>query len=178
MELTAILLIVAVIIIVLLIAALYKRNVPPPVSDESQEQSPPSRTQSQKRDCPSCHKPISTAAHKCPECKSFVSTCPTCDTDSIFATVSKDGLKHLKVQSGFSTLGWPLSRIATCSSCNTPFLLCSYCGTPAPTASNNCPNCDAMLAVGVVPIVRELGEVIGGIIQRKVKTPGKKLTRK
>jgi hypothetical protein len=32
-----------------------------------------------------------------------------------------------------------------------------------------------MLAVGVVPIVKELGEVVGGILQRKVKTPGRRM---
>ena len=178
MELTTILLIIAAIIIVLLIFALYRRTVHQAISEDVKKELPAIQTTSQKRNCPSCQKEISSSAHKCPECQSNVSVCPTCDKDSVFSSVSKNGLKRLKVQSGFSTLGWPLSKIAVCGSCKTPFLLCSYCGTPAPTASNNCPNCDAMLAVGLVPILKDLGEVIGGIVQGRVKTPGKKVSRK
>jgi len=35
-----------------------------------------------------------------------------------------------------------------------------------------------MLAVGLVPILKDLGEVIGGIFQGRLKTPGKKVSRK
>jgi predicted amidophosphoribosyltransferase len=178
MELTTILLIIAVLVIVLLIAARSRPTAHQATPVEVKKELPAIQTISQKRYCPSCQKEISSSAHKCPECQSYVSVCPTCDKDSVFSSLSKDGLKRLKVQSGFSTLGWPLSKIAVCESCKTPFLLCSYCGTPAPTASNNCPNCDAMLAVGLVPILKDLGEVIGGIVQGRVKTPGKKVTRK
>ena len=178
MEPTTILLILAVIIIVLLVVALYRRTAHHAMPEDVMKEPPAIQTLSQKRNCPSCQKEISSSAHRCPECQSYVSVCPSCDKDSVFSSVSKDGLKRLKVQSGFSTLGWPLSKIAVCGSCKTPFLLCSYCGTPAPTASNNCPNCGAMLAVGLVPIIKDLGEVIGGIVQGRIKTPGKKVSRK
>ena len=178
MELVTILLIISAIIIVLLIVSLLRRTLHQAIPKDVKKELPAIQTTSQRRNCPSCQKEISTSAHKCPECQSYVSVCPTCDKDSVFSSVSNDGFKRLKVQSGFSTLGWPLSKIAACGSCKTPFLLCSYCGTPAPTASNNCPNCGAMLAVGLVPIIKDLGEVIGGIVQGRVKTPGKKVSGK
>jgi predicted amidophosphoribosyltransferase len=171
MELTTILLIVSIFAIIAFGYAYKNKSLPKRTTNETEEP----KQNNVKRMCPSCGKEISSSARKCSECKSFVSICPSCDKDSIFSTDDKEGKKRLKVQSGFSTLGWPITKIATCKSCDSVFLLCSYCGSPVPTASNNCPNCDAMLAVGVVPIVKELGEVVGGILQRKVKTPGRRM---